>query len=39
MVEQDHRGIKEVTKVMTGFKSFEAVKATNYAQKVLNGIF
>jgi putative transposase len=28
MVEKDHRGIKEVTKVMTGFKSFEAVKVT-----------
>ena len=28
MVEQDHRGIKKVTKVMTGFKSFEAAEAT-----------
>jgi putative transposase len=28
MVEQDHRGIKRVTKVMTGFKSFEAAEAT-----------
>jgi transposase-like protein len=24
----DHRGIKKVTKVMTGFKSFEAAEAT-----------
>ena len=28
MVEQDHRGIKKVTKVMTGFKSFKAAEAT-----------
>ena len=28
IVEQDHRGIKKVTKVMTGFKSFEAAEAT-----------
>jgi len=28
MVEQDHRGIKKVTKVMTGFKSFDAAEAT-----------
>lgn len=28
MVEQDHRSIKKVTKVMTGFKSFEAAEAT-----------
>ena len=28
MVEQDHRGIKRVTKVMTGFKSFDAAEAT-----------
>ncbi|MCH9716650.1 MAG: DDE-type integrase/transposase/recombinase [Gammaproteobacteria bacterium] len=28
MVEPDHRGIKRVTKVMTGFKSFEAAEAT-----------
>lgn len=28
VVEQDHRGIKRVTKVMTGFKSFEAAEAT-----------
>ena len=30
MVEQDHRGIKKVTKVMTGFKSLEAAEATIY---------
>jgi putative transposase len=28
MVEQDHRGIKRVTKYMLGFKSFEAAEAT-----------
>jgi len=28
MVEQDHRGIKNITKYMLGFKSFEAAEAT-----------
>ena len=28
LVEQDHRSIKRVTKIMTGFKSFEAAEAT-----------
>ncbi|MDF1685092.1 MAG: IS6 family transposase [Legionellaceae bacterium] len=28
MVEQDYRGVKKATKVMTGFKSFEAADAT-----------
>lgn len=28
MVEQDHRGIKNITKYTLGFKSFEAAKAT-----------
>jgi len=28
MVEQDHRGIKNMTKYTLGFKSFEAAKAT-----------
>jgi putative transposase len=28
IVEQDHRSIKKVIKVMTGFKSFEAAEAT-----------
>jgi putative transposase len=28
IIEQDHRGIKRVTKVMTGFKSFKAAEAT-----------
>jgi putative transposase len=30
LVEQDHRGIKRVTKFNTGFKSFEAAEATIY---------
>jgi putative transposase len=28
MVEQDHRGVKRVTRPMLGFKSFEAAQAT-----------
>ncbi len=28
MVEQDHRGIKNITKYTLGFKSFEAAEAT-----------
>ena len=28
MVEQDHRGIKNITKYMLGFKSFESAEAT-----------
>ena len=28
MVEQDHRGIKNITKQTLGFKSFEAAEAT-----------
>ena len=28
MTAHDHRGIKRVTKVMTGFKSFKAAEAT-----------
>ena|SRR6185312_8828007 len=28
IVEQDHRGIKRITKTTTGFKSFESAKAT-----------
>jgi putative transposase len=28
IVEQDHRGIKRITKITTGFKSFESAKAT-----------
>ncbi len=28
MVEQDHRGIKNVTKYTLGFKSFESAEAT-----------
>jgi putative transposase len=28
MIEQDHRGVKRVTRPMLGFKSFEAAQAT-----------
>ena len=28
IVEQDHRGIKNITKYILGFKSFEAAEAT-----------
>ena len=28
MIEQDHRGIKNITKYTLGFKSFEAAEAT-----------
>jgi putative transposase len=28
MVEQDHRGVKQVTRPMLGFKSFEAAQDT-----------
>ena len=28
MVEQDHRGVKRVTRPMLGFKSFEAAQST-----------
>lgn len=28
MIEQDHRGIKKVTKYTLGFKSFESAEAT-----------
>jgi transposase-like protein len=28
IVEQDHRGIKRITRPMMGFQSFEAVQAT-----------
>jgi transposase-like protein len=28
MVEQDHRGVKRITRPMLGFKSFEAAQAT-----------
>jgi putative transposase len=28
LVEQDHRGVKRVTRPMLGFKSFEAAQAT-----------
>ena len=30
MVEQDHRGIKNITKYTLGFKSFESAEATIY---------
>ena len=28
IVEQDHRGVKRVTRLMLGFKSFEAAQST-----------
>jgi transposase-like protein len=38
IVEQDHRGVKRVTRPMLGFKSFEAAKDTLVGIELLNMI-
>jgi putative transposase len=38
MVEQDHRGVKRVTRPMLGFKSFEAAQDTLVGIELMNMI-